>query len=631
MLTQVRSALRGAVAWFVIVLLILAFALWGVPELQNFSGNAIVKVGSQSYSPQYVQNEFNRAVQIQAAESGGNFTREDAIASGLPNQIVSTLATTAAIDLFAEELRLAMPRALIRDYLNESENFQNPATGEFDRATLQSVLQRFNISVEEFENRIADELQRQQLVESLALGAPAPQPFAKYMLMRETERRAISYLIVTEEMAGKAAEPTPDDLQTYYDANAATFTAPEYRSFDLLVLTTDDFREGIEISEEEIRRLYDVNRERLYEKPERRTLYQLTFDTEAEAQSALANLRQGGSFEALALDKGRTLESVTFADARKSEILDPGVADAAFAEDIGEGDVVGPVEGVFGWTISQVAGITPPELTTYEEARPELLDQYLAQDTRRALLNAIDEVEEARDTGASLADAAASAGFEVASVGPVDRFSFAPGGAIVPNIPGEALNEAFLLEEGQQSAAINMEDGEGYLFVSVDTVEPPALKPFADVRDEAERKWRQEERVRRIADTVEGVSEMIANGETLADAAAQFDRAPTTLVIDRNLRNEAISPELSEKIFAAAPGDVVSADASLGEAQIVAVIDQTALSPFPASPDQESFFGQFLGYQLDQELIEAFLADVRDNYDIKINQAQVDALFSAEQ
>ena len=628
MVKQVRGWLKGAVAWFFGSLLVLSFMFFGVPEVGQLAGNSIVTVGKQSYSQQYVQNEFNRVVQSRSIESGGAFSRQEAIANGLQNEVIESITTTSALNQFTDKIRLSLPRSMLREYLNENENLKNPVTGKFDRSVLLQILQRYNISVEEFENRISGELKRAQLIDSLALRSDAPKTITDFSLMRESERRKISYLIITEEMAGKAAEPTPDDLQAYYDANPQAFTAPEYRTFDLLILKNEHFRDGVEVSEEELQRLYDINRERLYEKPELRTLYQITFNTEAEAQAAAASLKQGKTFEAVAIENGRTLDGVTFADARKSDVLDPGVADAAFAEGLVEGAVIEPIEGLFGWTVAQIAGVTPPELVTFEEAREEIETEHLAQETRRARLAAIDEIEEVRDTGASLAAAAEAAGYEAVEMGPVDRLSFAPGGAILNNIPGEALSEAFELEEDHQSEALQLADQSGYFFVSVREIRAPALIPFEDVRDDVVAGWRKEERQKRIAETVNAVRTLVAEGATLAEAASQFDRTPTTEVIDRRFENDAISETLSDQIFAAEQNTLVTGPAALGEAQIIAEIEVVAASAAAVPPDQAAFFAQYLGYQLDQELIQAFLNSVRDEYDVKINQTQLDALFA---
>ena len=254
MLTQVRETLKGAVAWFVIILLILAFALWGVPELRNFSGSAAVTVGDQRFSSRYVQSEFTRAVQSRRLDSGGSFTREQALASGFHNEIVSQITTMAAIDQFAEKMGLAVPRELVGEYLQENENFQNSATGKFDQSVLRAILQQNSISVEEFERRVSDDLKRSQMVNALSTQASAPKALVEAMLLRDAEQRRIRYLIVTNEMAGRAQEPTPEDLRTYYEQNNSIFTAPEYRTFDLLILRNEDFREGKTVPEEELKR-----------------------------------------------------------------------------------------------------------------------------------------------------------------------------------------------------------------------------------------------------------------------------------------------------------------------------------------------------------------------------------------
>ena len=276
MLSQVRGALKGAVAWVVVILLILAFAMWGVPEVQNFTSGGAVKVGGKSFSQSAVSREFDTMFQRAARESGGAFTREEAIASGMPQQAVERIITQSALDQYTEKMNLALPREAIRDFLQNAEMFQNPATGEFDRTTLENILVNNNLTVNQFEAYMREDLSRSQLIESLVTEAPAPQIFVDQMLLRETERRRISYLTVTDEMAGEAAEPTPEDLQAFYDGHHDLFTAPEYRTFDLLMLRSEDFREGLEVPEEEMRRLYEAGKDRLYNTPEKRTIHQIT-------------------------------------------------------------------------------------------------------------------------------------------------------------------------------------------------------------------------------------------------------------------------------------------------------------------------------------------------------------------
>lgn len=628
MLRQVRGALKGAVVWVFVILLIAAFAMWGVPEMSSLAGGSAIKVGGQSFSQSYVQNEFNRVYQRQAQESGGALTREDAVASGMPAQVVDAITTRAAIEQYAERMNLALPREAVRDFLTSNEMFQNPATGRFDAMTLQTILQNNGMTVGAFEKIIKDDLTRTQLIDSLTTSAPAPKAFVEPMLLRETERRRIAYLTVTSEMAGAAAEPTPDDLQQYYETNSAVFTAPEYRIFDLLVLRREDFREGLDIPEEDIRRLYEAGKDRIYSRPELRTVYQITYETEADALSATASLRQGQPFEELTLARGMSLSAATLTEAQKSDILDPAVADAVFAEGLEAGAVIDPVRSLFGWTVAQIAAVTPGEQRSYEDVRAEIEASFMDNDVNQRLQNAIDEIEEVRDTGAELAEAAEAAGFSVESVGPIDRLSFAPGGAIVDKVPGEAIAEAFVLDEGEQSEAMRLASQDGYFFVAMREIVPPALKPFDEVRDEVEQRWRDEERRARIAAAVQSIREEVAGGKTLEEVAAQYERAPIEVLIDRRFQNEIISRDFNETIFSAGLNALVSSPAGGGGAQVVAEIREVGFARNVIPPTEEQQIAMLVGYQLDQELLQAFILAIRDDYGVKINNAQIDALFA---
>ncbi|MEM9013534.1 MAG: SurA N-terminal domain-containing protein [Pseudomonadota bacterium] len=628
MLSQVRGALKGVTAWFVIILLILAFALFGVPELRTMTQGSALKVGDQSFSSNYVQNEFSRIFNIRRQESGNTLTREQALATGLPDQVIQSIATSSALEQAAIKMGLSAPREIVRDYLQTNENFQNPVTGSFDATILDAILRNNNLSVKEFEKRIADELLRNQLVASLVASGAAPEPMAEAMLLRETERRRVAYLIVTDEMAGVAAEPTPDDIETYYNEHPDEFTAPEYRTFELVALEEKAFRDGLSAPEEELRRIYDRNKERIYDIPEKRTLYQITFDTEAEATGAVAALEQGQPFETIAEQKNASLASLTFTDITENDIIDPSVRAAAFSSELSEGDVAGPIKGLFGWTVAQVAGVTPQESQSFEDVRDDIEADYLNADTRRKMLEAIDIIEEARDVGASLADAAESAGVAVTTIGPIDQYSFTPGGAIIDNAPGEAIQEAFRLEEGEESEAEELALERGYFFVALDSITPPALEPLEIVRDEVEDRWRAQERSDRIAKTISNIEAEMDAGKTLEEASQPFDRTPVVELIDRRGVDEAISAEMREQIFFADLGDVVTGAAGLGSSQIIADVREIGYGRSTVSPQEAKSYRDFLGYQLDQELLQAYVDGVREDFGVRVDRSQLDTLFT---
>ncbi len=630
MLSSVRNALKGVVAWFVIILLVLAFALFGVPELRSFTQGAAIRVGDQSVRTERVVAEFNRALINQRDQTEGAFTREDAIASGLPTQIVSSLVTRSLVQQEAEKLGLAMPRDLVREFLSQNEQFQNPRTGKFDIEVLSRILQRYNLSVRDFEREMRETFMRQQFLSSLGGGGFAPATYADALLLREIEEREVTYLTMTEEMAGVPEEPTLEDLREFYDQNPEDFTAPEYRTFTVVSLKRSDFAEDLEAPEEELRRLYELQKDRAFNIPERRTIYLVPFDTKDAAQGAVAALRQGEPIEKIADERGVSLEAVTYTEIDQASLLDPAVAEAAFSPDLGEGDVGDPIEGLYGWNVIQVAAVLPPEVKSFEDVREDLASAYLEQDTQRRVYDAADAIEEGRDAGADLAAAAEAAGLDFVVHGPVDSYSFAPGGAIVDRIEGEVLSEAFQMQEGEETEAIEYADGSGYFFVALDEVTPPALTPFETAETEVDTRWRMDERERRIKRAVGQIEDALAAGATFAEAAAPFSAEPTTAVVARGGEGP-FSDAMERRVFTADKGEVVIGPARLGDEQTIAVVEDITFNRAAVGPGQDIAFKQYVGAQLDQEFAEAYIEALQADYDVRIDQEQIDALFAVEQ
>lgn len=629
MLKQVRSGMKNIVASFGAVLLVLSFALWGVPGLSNFVQRPTMRVGKEPLSPSLIQSEYARAMQMKRDENGGKFTVEDARAQGLGDQIVRQITTRSIIEQEAAKLGLVMPKGFVKTYVETNEGFKDPKTGKFDPQRLSQILAQNQLSVPAFEDIVRKELLRDQLVSSLMAGPPAPDTFAKTLLLREGEVRRIGYLTVTDDMAGPAKEPSADDLKKYYEAHTKDFTAPEYRTFNAVILKPADFAEGEPPAEDELRRAYESNKARLYETPEKRTLYQTTFKDEGAAAAAAAALKSGKPFEAVASENGSTLSASTLTEVTKKDMLDPAVGEAAFAAELQQGAIVGPVKGMFGYSVLQVAGVVPSSTKSFEEARPEIVAQFTEQASKKKLRDVVEALEEARDTGAVLTDAAKQAGATAVKYGPVDNFSFAPGGAIVADVPAQVLKTAFDLPEGDESDAESL-DGGGYYLVEVEEVRPPVVLPFDQLAEEVRDKVRAEERRGRVEALVKKITDETRGGRKLADAAASLNRAVLETALVRSRPDAVIPPDLSEKVFAADLGAVVVGEPNSG-AQTVIEIREIGFRGNAVGPGQEAGFRQYLGYQLNQEYLEAYLGGLREDYDVKVDQERLAAIFNEQQ
>ena len=169
--------MKSIVAGFGAVLLVLSFALWGVPGLSNFVQRPTMRVGNAPLSPSMIQSEYSRAIRMKREENGGKFTSEDARAQGLGDQVVRQITTRSILEQEAGKLGLVMSNDIVKKYIETNESFQNPTTGKFDGQRLAEILRSNELSEAGFEDIIRKELLRDQLVSSLMAGPPAAEAF----------------------------------------------------------------------------------------------------------------------------------------------------------------------------------------------------------------------------------------------------------------------------------------------------------------------------------------------------------------------------------------------------------------------------------------------------------------------
>ncbi|MFN3958633.1 MAG: peptidyl-prolyl cis-trans isomerase [Parvularculaceae bacterium] len=629
MLKQIRAGLKSVVVIIFVLPLIVSFIAWGVPEMRQMTSNYALSVGSKGFSALEISREFDRYVTNRRNQSDGQYTREQAIAEGAQNQIVESLATQSALDQEALKMGLIVTRPMVSKFLQTSDQFKNPNSGKFDNETLDFILREYGFSIRDFEERIRMEMLRAQLLGGLARGGPASSAMVDGLVAREVETREVSYLTISEDLAGPAPAATPELVKEYYEKNKSQFMAPEYRTFTAVVLNSADYVDRAEATDEKLLEIYNANKAK-YQTPERRTFYQITVESQEAADAATKALKEGKPFEAVARDNGQTLAQVTRTNVLKTDIVDPAVANAVFAADAGAGAVVGPVKGVFGFNVLQVAGVTPAETKSFDEVRAEIEENFLDQGTKKRLFDKIEEIENERDTGAPIADAAKKHGVAAKSYGPVDSFSFNKGGGIVNDLPAEVLEAAFKLEEGEESQATELKDKSGYYFVSVTEVIPPEPIPLETIAAEVEARWRAADRDARISAVATKINEVLARGETLAAAVAPLDREPLPASLSRRSVNDTFSQDLLDQVFAAAKGKAVTGRTRDG-AQVVVVVNDIGFAAAPIAPAQISGFARFIGQQIDQELIDAYAKTIREDARVKINQTQIDRQFGDAQ
>jgi len=218
-----------------------------------------------------------------------------------------------------------------------------------------------------------------------------------------SEERSIDFVTLGKDQAGAVPEATPEQLKAFYEEHKALFRAPEYRKLQMIVLTPDVVAASIEMPEAELKKLYDSHKDR-FVTPEKREVDQIVFDKPEDAAAAAARLTSGLSFDALAQEMKRTPKDISLGLVTKRDILDPAVANAAFA--LAQNQVSAPVAGRFGTVILRVKKIEPSVEQPFDAVKDDLRKEAVSERARRELLDLHDKIEDERAGGSPVPETA---------------------------------------------------------------------------------------------------------------------------------------------------------------------------------------------------------------------------------
>ena len=187
-------------------------------------------------------------------------------------------------------------------------------------------------------------LLRRQIAQSVSGELRVPATTLAAINQFQNEKRTIEYLALTAAQAGDIPAPTPEVLGKYFEDRKVLFRAPEYRKVTLLSLTPADIAKPDAVPDADAKAYYEQHKAS-YGTPERRELRQMVFPKAEDAAAAHERIAKGLSFADLAKERGLKDTDTDVGMVAKADIIDPAVAEAAFA--LKSGETSAPVKGSF--------------------------------------------------------------------------------------------------------------------------------------------------------------------------------------------------------------------------------------------------------------------------------------------
>ena len=503
MAQSIGGKIKNAFVAVLVGLLVLAFAVWGVNDMfVPGVRNAVVSVGDASVSTR----DFNRDLQSRlreiALQRGEGLTNEEAYRQGIHRDLLSQYQVRLAIEKDAQDLGVGVNRSDAKAYIEAIPAFQSEITQKFDRSRLEQALARSRngYTVKKFEEDVLRDLRRIQTVEAVVGGIQAPAGYAKRQFDFLSEQRKATILTINKDAVPAPETPTDDVLQTYLDANAARYTAPEFRQVTLIRLEPSGFLLDVagEITEEDVQGEFDsrIARGVLGSKASRDVVV-LTTPDKPTAEKAAARLAAGEDPSLVASALGLVAPD-KFEGVEKDQLLDPVTDDVAF--ELKESESRAIENSLGSWEAVFVPSVTLATTPDFSSVEPEIRLELGEEAAKARIFDVSGEVDTRLINGETLEAIAAELNLPMESYDYINRVGQTQDGLTLngsARIPGiaqddELLRLIFTEDIGFDTDIFPTAQGGAVAFRVTDVIDS-TVKPLSVVRDDVLSAWQNEQ------------------------------------------------------------------------------------------------------------------------------------------
>ncbi|MCF6429519.1 SurA N-terminal domain-containing protein [Leisingera sp. MMG026] len=594
--------------WILMGMLIVGLAGFGAVNFTS-SASSVASVGDEEVSIGTYVRELQREQRGLQAQTGQAVSMAQLSAFGLDRVVLGRLISLAALDHEAKGLGLSIGDENLIEELGAIDAFQG-VNGAFDREAYSFALRNAGLSEKEFEEDLRREAARTIVQNAVLSGTEMPAILTETLTGFIGARRSFSYVqINAADIALTAQVPADAELQAFYEAAQDQFMLPETKVITYAALRPSMLLDEVEIDEAALRQLFN-DRSSQYQVPERRLVERLVFADDDAAASAKAQLETGGAtFESLVDARGLTLQDIDMGDVTMGALGAAGTD--VFAAQIG--DVAGPLPSDLGPALYRVNGRLEAQITTFEQAMPDLREELASDRTRRLVEAQAEDIDDLLAGGATLEELATESGLELVQIHWTDNTS-----------DGIAAYEGFRTA----AAAVTAEDfpavdflDDGSLFaLRLDEVLPERPEPFADAKDKVLAAWQAD----RLATALREQGEALLAQAERAGGFAEGAEVKTETGLTRTAYIDTVPADLVTQVFEMEVGNF----RLLQDAESAVAVRLDGILP-PEASDDMNLLTQALQAQLNQalaqELFQAYVQDVQARAEPRVDQQALNA------
>lgn len=628
MLQKIRDKATGWIAYTIILLIAIPFALWGVDSYFGGSGRQVVaEVNGEPVTQQALQREVRQQRDRLAQLFGGRLPEGVLDEGALRDQALQTLIRRELLRQTARERGYRASAQAVARELARIPVFQQDGT--FDAERYARILEAQRLTPQAFEADLARGLVLEQLESGVRETTPVTAAGVSHYLDLALQVREVDHLhLSASAWAPPKEEIAEEAVQAYYNEHQDRFRAPERVRLDYVLLDPAALEEGLSISEAELRRQYEMQRDRFTTPEERRAAQILIRVPEGAGEDAVQAAREAARGARDRVQNGESFDKVAreVSDDRLTagqggdlgwlQRGDLGNALDGVLFTMAPGEVSHPVRTAEGFHLLKLESVRPPKTEPFEQVRERLEADLRARRAESRLMELNERLmTQAFEHPRSLEPAAAATGLEIQGSQWITRAKGEGIGAL------EAVRKAAfspqVLQEGQNSDLIELPDGRT-MVLRVARHEPSRPQPLEAVED----RIRERIRTQRAAEGAQAAGrdllQAVRAGDSLDEAVADLpaDAAVERLQLRRD--SDAVPARVREAAFALdGAGEVTGVPLEGGDYALVRL--HAVKTPEPDG-EQRTRAREHLRSLYGAAEFEAVLRHLEDQADIEIHR-----------
>ncbi len=621
MLHYIRDRAQGWIAWFIVGLISIPFALWGVNSYMTGASDVVVaEVNGHEINQTELQQSLQQYRDQMRNVLGEQFDPAMFEGAAVKRNILDGLIEQRLLHEASQKLGQTVNDASVSEMIRSNPAFQRD--GQFDPDYYAMMLARVGYSPASFEAQLRNDLLTQELTRNIQRSAIVTPVQLDRVLELEKQQREIAYGVVPLQNYVDKVSIDDEAVRAYYDNNKTAYTAPEQVRVNYVELNIDSIADTITVDDEALQQFY-VDNESQFVGPEQRRVSHILIEGDdeqarAEIEKIAERLQQGEDFEALA--KAESEDTGSAAQGGDlgyfgPDVMEPAFEEAAFAlENVG--DISEPVETEFGYHLIKLTGVESPEVQDFSDVRTEVEQRYRSQQAEAQFYDKAEQLANLSfENPDSLDVAAEELGLEIQTTPLFTRGGTESGISSEAKVVEAAFSEDVLQNE-LNSAVIELSDTH-LVVIHKNKHIPENVLPFESVKPAIEQQLLFDEASQFAREKGEAIVAELKDG---AEAQTLLENWQPAAFYGRD--SEAVSQQILQRAFEMqkpeSQAQYTGFTADNGNYVVIKLTDVKSGQTADVEAEERQSIQEQLQQMMSNAELQAFIASLRADADIEI-------------